>query len=206
MNFQIPRWLHVILMCVLAVAGVLAPIFNKGTDWEPTAGAALAMLMLVIHSVDPETAAKIVAKAAGAALLVLTFQLGVTGCALVKAAWPFVETIAQTILDDLKAADPASQIASDVCKDMGGSSATDAVCADVPIVVADVAELLMKDSQTPAEARQKLGALHPAFVVGRAQRLSLLHMTHDQWIASDRNRVVTRAEWHAATLVRFGAF
>jgi len=79
MNFQIPRWLHVTFLVLLAVIGVVTTLVAKG-DLQIAAPimTLLTMAALIIHSVDPETAAKIVAGAKVLAVVVLVTS--VQGC------------------------------------------------------------------------------------------------------------------------------
>ena len=59
--------------------------------------------------------------------------------------FPALQKIEQTVQADLEATPPKTdaQIASDVCADLGGSSSTDAACADVEIVIQDVIAVLV---------------------------------------------------------------
>ena len=74
--------------------------------------------------------------------------LGLSAAVLVACNQPVLPTIDKVInvvTADLQATPPASdsQIDSDVCKALGGSAATDAVCADVPVLVADAIAILI---------------------------------------------------------------
>lgn len=64
MNIRIPRWLHVVILCALAVIGVLTRLLASGqiATTVPLA-AILSMVTLLLQSVDPETAQKIVSAA-----------------------------------------------------------------------------------------------------------------------------------------------
>ena len=72
--------------------------------------------------------------------------LGLSAAVLVACNQPVLPTIDKVInvvTADLQAGDSDSQIASDVCKALGGSATTDAVCADVPVLVADAIAILI---------------------------------------------------------------
>jgi hypothetical protein len=56
---------------------------------------------------------------------------------------PAAENIVSVVLADLQANKTDAQIASDVCSALGGTSATDAICASVETVVQDVATYLI---------------------------------------------------------------
>lgn len=81
---------------------------------------------------------------------------------------PQIVDVAGIVLADLEAGDGEAKIASDVCHALGGSSTTDAVCADVSTIVADiVANLIAKGKLSPAgetRARLILASMRP--VVG----------------------------------------
>ena len=66
-----------------------------------------------------------------------------TGCAQAQTALTKMQQIEQTIIDDFEAGDSDGQIASDVCTDLGGSSLTDAVCADVTTFLSGVVQALI---------------------------------------------------------------
>ena len=56
---------------------------------------------------------------------------------------PTVDKILNVVSADLQAGDSDPQIASDVCKALGGSAPTDAVCADVTVLVEDAVTILI---------------------------------------------------------------
>lgn len=89
--------------------------------------------------------------------------LGISGCK--GPIGPQIVDVAGIVLADLEAGDSPSQIASDVCKAFGGNAATDAVCADVPTVIATIiTDLIEKGKLSPtgeARARLTLAAMHP---------------------------------------------
>jgi hypothetical protein len=57
--------------------------------------------------------------------------------------FPTLTAIEQTVVQDLQAGKSDAQIASDVCADLGGGAATDAACAGVETVVADIITVLI---------------------------------------------------------------
>lgn len=88
----------------------------------------------------------------------------VLGC---KSAFvPTVIDLSAIVLHDIEAGDPPAQIASDVCKSLGGTSLTDTVCADVTTVVADIVQNLISSGKLSAagetHARIILDAMHPS--------------------------------------------
>ena len=56
---------------------------------------------------------------------------------------PAAANVIQVVLDDYKAGKSDSQIASDVCAALGGTSSTDAVCASTEVVLQDVVTYLI---------------------------------------------------------------
>lgn len=57
--FKIPSWLHKILLVVLAIISALSPLVTSGQlQWLTPVWGVVTMIALIIHSVDPETAAK----------------------------------------------------------------------------------------------------------------------------------------------------
>lgn len=121
MNIAIPRWLHVVIVVVLAALGALSAMIAKG-DLQvaiPIASV-LALVTALLHSVDPEAAAKIVAKGVTALLL---FCLASTQLACTK----------QGQLDPQVANDSAQLIACEA----------DVIAADTGVVPLDQAAMDM---------------------------------------------------------------
>lgn len=128
MNLTIPRWLHVFFLCILAVISVLVPILNGGTNWQPSAGAALAMLALVLQSVDKETAAKIIAtdkaksvasmfpKGPGSSLGCLLMAL-IVACSNLPQIAADIGNIAAIVIADVEAGKPFSVVLADTGTD-----------------------------------------------------------------------------------------
>lgn len=89
--------------------------------------------------------------------------LGISGCK--GPIGPQIVDVAGIVLADLEAGDSPSQISSDVCHALGGTATTDAVCADVTTIVADIiTDLIAKGRLSPtgeARARLTLAAMHP---------------------------------------------
>lgn len=74
-------------------------------------------------------------------IAVATF-LALAAC---NAVFPVVKDLSTIVLDDIEAGDGQAQIASDVCKALGGTSTTDAVCADVSTLIVNIiTDLLAK--------------------------------------------------------------
>ena len=65
-----------------------------------------------------------------AAPLALVIALATTPACKGGSAFPVLNTIEQTVAADLAAGKTDPQIASDICADLGGSTQTDAVCAN----------------------------------------------------------------------------
>jgi hypothetical protein len=89
------------------------------------------------------------------------FAVQVTACAQIQAAFPTLDALEKTVLADLMAGDSPAQIASDVCKDLGGNALTDAICADATIIAVDIINALV-DTKVLA---QKPAALKTALTV-----------------------------------------
>lgn len=66
-----------------------------------------------------------------------------TGCTSAQTAFSKMQQVEQTIIDDFEAGDSDGQIAADVCTDLGGTSLTDAVCADVTTFLTGVVQALI---------------------------------------------------------------
>ncbi len=75
--------------------------------------------------------------------------VAVAGCK--SPVLPAVQNVVNVVLTDLQAGDSDAQIASDVCKALGGSAPTDAVCGGVEVVIQDAIALLI-DSGTLSAA------------------------------------------------------
>jgi len=60
--------------------------------------------------------------------------------------------VLQVVEADVQAGDAPAQIDSDVCKALGGSATTDAICAGVTVLVQDALQLLLDGGKlTPAQ-------------------------------------------------------
>lgn len=96
-------------------------------------------------TVPPAAAAKLAAAAKPMGVLLLVLAFGSSQLACNGAVFPTLQKIEQIVQADLEANPPKTdaQIASDVCAALGGSSETDAVCADVEITIADVVSVLI---------------------------------------------------------------
>jgi hypothetical protein len=72
-----------------------------------------------------------------------------------------VDTVLNVVAADVQAGDAPPQIDSDVCKALGGSATTDAICANVTLLVEDALQLLLDGGKiTSAQAATYLAA-HP---------------------------------------------
>ena len=100
--------------------------------------------------------------------LLLVFGLGGTATSTTAckggSILPVSENVVAVVLADLERGDSYAQIASDVCKALGGNAPTDAVCAGAETLVQDVIQYLI-DTGTispPAVARgREYLAAHP---------------------------------------------
>jgi hypothetical protein len=102
--------------------------------------------------------------AAAASMLVLGFGLMSTQSACKEPLVPTVQTILQVVSADIQAGDGAAQIDSDVCKALGGSATTDAVCADATVLIQDAITLLIDSGTLSAAQKQTAQAyfmVHP---------------------------------------------
>lgn len=94
---------------------------------------------------------------------VAVVALTLVGCG--QPLFPTLSAIEQTVASDLAAGKNDAQIASDVCADLGGSSSTDAVCANVEVLVQDAIALLIDAGVLKGVALQNAHAYqlrHPA--------------------------------------------
>jgi hypothetical protein len=103
-----------------------------------------------VAAVKKAKLAKLAAKAAApaAAVLALVAVLG-TQTACTPATIPTIEAVVQVVETDLTNNVGDAQLASDVCKALGGSTSTDAVCADVPALIVDAIQLLIDSGTLP---------------------------------------------------------
>jgi hypothetical protein len=95
---------------------------------------------------------KPVVAAAAAALLLI--GLGVMQTACSQPAVPVLVNVVQVVETDLQAGDGLPQIDSDVCKALGGSATTDAICANVTVLVEDALQLLLDGGKLPPAQAQ----------------------------------------------------
>lgn len=97
-----------------------------------------------------------------ATVVAATLVLSATGCG--QPLFPTLSKIEQTVVTDLENGASDSQIASDVCADLGGTAATDAVCAGAATIIADTIQLLLDAGVLSAKAQaraQAYKAAHP---------------------------------------------
>jgi hypothetical protein len=98
--------------------------------------------------------------------IAIAFAASVSGCSAFEAAFPVVSDIVKIVADDLAAGDTEGQLASDVCKALGGNALTDQVCADVATVIADAIGLLMKDPKVSAEVKGRAAVVSAHIAAG----------------------------------------
>ena len=108
---------------------------------------------------------RLAAKAAGAAAIVLGLGLlTASQTACTPATVPTLVAVLQIVEADVQAGDAPPQIDSDVCKALGGSATTDAICAGVTVLVQDALQLLLDGGKlTPAQVQTANAyyAVHP---------------------------------------------
>jgi len=113
-------------------------------------------------SSTPSSTAANVAGITSALMLVLA--LGATSGCNGQPVVPTFLNLVSVVAADLEAGDGDAQISSDVCKALGGSALTDAVCGSVGMLIVDIVTYLI-DSGTlsaPAQKRaQGFLASHP---------------------------------------------
>jgi len=150
----------VVALLLVGGLGALNAIYNVEPTWKWIGSAAGVLTLLeTFFTVPPSAAAKLKAAAVKPLAMLL-----LVGCG--QPVFPTLQKIEQTVVDDLSASPPKSdaQIAADVCADLGGTSATDAVCADVETTVQDVIVVLLDTGALPAIGRargQQYLAAHP---------------------------------------------
>jgi hypothetical protein len=139
-------WKTVKLILAVLSAGSSALPAPYNVDVGTVLSAVLAVVVILSGTnAGPAMAAK-TAKIATAVLLAFSLST-TTSCK--PGNFP---TIAQTIIADLEAGDSDSKIASDVCADLGGSSMTDAICADVTTVVTNIIKALILNGSLSGKA------------------------------------------------------
>ena len=106
-----------------------------------------------------------IAQATIAAYLVFLGLVAPVGCQQIQAAFPTLDKIEAVVAADFEAGDSDETIAADVCKTLGGTSSTDAVCADVTQLVVDAVTFLVDSGTLSAKAKANAVAYklrHPA--------------------------------------------
>jgi hypothetical protein len=157
----LPANVKLVLGLVL-VAGIAAlqALSKVEPAWSWAGGVVQALTMLeMFFTVPPATAAKMarLTAAVSATLHSLLFVIGLgyvlTACK--GPIYPELQAVEQVVADDLASGATDAQMASDVCKALGGSALTDAVCAGVETVIQDVLQVLLDtQSLSPAVAQR----------------------------------------------------
>jgi hypothetical protein len=134
-----------------------------------TAGALPAGAHYAHTSLNAKTRELLKAAAKATAAVGLFLGLGTTQLACSQPVLPLVTNVANVVLNDLKAGDSDVQIDSDVCKALGGSATTDAVCAGVTVVVNDAIAILIDTgilTGTALDRGKSYLAAHPVVATG----------------------------------------
>ena len=137
----------------LASSGLFVNAVDSGMMALLSAGGGIVAHMHVakVSAVKMAKLKRLAAKVAGAAVLALCLGGIVTtqsGCG--TPIVPAIQAVVQVVEKDLAANVGDAQMASDVCKALGGSATTDAVCADVPALIVDAIQLLLDGGKLPA--------------------------------------------------------
>jgi hypothetical protein len=143
---------------VFGTATPPTPTPLAGTDKDPVTAAADALKPPAAHR-----------GFLGAAFVGLVSAVIVVAAVLLPgcnpSTLPTIDTVLNVVAADIQAGDAPPQIDSDVCKALGGSTTTDAVCANVTLLVEDALQLLLDGGKiTSAQAAPYLAA-HPKTTV-----------------------------------------
>lgn len=169
---KLPHWAQLILaFAVLAITWVM----TKNASGDIALPAGVISVLTVIKTViglfsdppsnkkDPPGPGSTIAMNALVAIAAL-FIGGLFIAACGQPLFPTLAKVEQVVARDLEAGAPDSQIASDVCQALGGNATTDAVCADVEIIIQDAVAILIDTKvlspAAVAHARKYMGA-HP---------------------------------------------
>lgn len=165
---KLPHWVLVAASFAVVVLTWVLAEQAKGDFALPAqllagVGTALKLVETVVglttDSVQTEGAKSralaVATKPLAAFVLLASVMVSLVACDTLKAALPELTAIENVIVADLTANDNDGQIASDVCKALGGTAMTDAVCANVTNIVADVVQSQL-ESGALAKARPAL--------------------------------------------------
>jgi hypothetical protein len=113
-----------------AAPSVRTPGFNWGLFLAHAAQGLIASYVVLIGVVSP-----------------------LAGCQQLQAAFPVLDKVEAVVAADFEAGDSDETIAADVCKALGGTASTDAVCANVTQLVSDAVAFLVDSGFLSAKAK-----------------------------------------------------
>jgi hypothetical protein len=122
------------------------------TDWSHAKPLLLGALAMGIVATLTQAQKSYFTSAAAVAMIVVFGISTTTACTPAQNA--VLNQIDQDVLADLKAGKGADVIASDVCRDLGGSALTDAICAKAVVIAEDVVTYLIDAAVVPPAALQ----------------------------------------------------
>ena len=163
MRLSIPHW----ILVAVALLGTVAP--QVGTAF-PALAPAMAIVTqlatLVVGALGLFTASVVTPAAAKAIPLACLAFL----CACSPALFGELSNLEKDVAADLASNASEAQMASDVCRDLGGSSVTDAVCADVPAILNDTIALLVDGGWVKGPAAANARSYQEKHAVLRGER------------------------------------
>lgn len=149
-NLKLPHWAQMLIALAAVVVTWIMQQSAAGTLVLPAvAMTALVVLNTIIGilspSAKPSVNASAVKAAAATTILLLALGAGIvtTQTACAQPVLPTIVKVEQVVEADLAAGVSDSQLASDVCKALGGSATTDAICANVPALISDAVALII---------------------------------------------------------------
>jgi hypothetical protein len=157
MKLSIHHW----IIALLALLGTIGPQVAQAFPslaavigiFDQIDAAVLGVLGILTGSAIAHKGAAAVASGATKLLSILAVGLLVLMPGCKESALPVAEDIVQIVLADYAKGDVDSQIASDVCAELGGSSLTDTVCGDATQILADVLQYLLDAHQLSNQAQ-----------------------------------------------------
>lgn len=173
MKLTPPHWVMSALLLLVFVEPKAAELF-------PAAAATLGVLEKVMvlaitvlggasasafPTVNSKAVAARTAQVLGAVMFVLFVAIGVACTPAQAAEWSRAE---QDVAADLSDGASESQMASDVCRDFGGSALTDAACANVPLVLQDIISLLVDTGKVSGTALANAKAFQARHMAAKA--------------------------------------
>jgi hypothetical protein len=144
---KLPHWASVLIaLAVVIIAWVLQQNSTGNIVLPVVAVTILSLIQPLLAALSPSvvnsTNVKAVAVKAATGVLMLVGVVVLAGCK--GPVFPVLESIEQTVATDLASGASDEQMASDVCKDLGGSALTDSVCAGAAAIVTDVVAALVE--------------------------------------------------------------